>query len=66
MPKSTQDAALAAINYAIQTECGIDFLRCWTEGDFVTIRKEWPDAPEAVFVGADPLYVPASADLGPA
>lgn len=35
------------------------FLRYWNEGDFDVIRREWPDAPEEVFIGADPLYKPA-------
>lgn len=35
---------------------GLAFLRCWNEGNFDAIRREWPEAPEAVFVGADPLH----------
>lgn len=52
----TSDAAVAAIEYALRTDEGLEFLRCWLHGEFGSIRKEWPDAPEAVFVGADPLY----------
>jgi len=26
------------------------------EGEFDVLRKEWPDAPEDVYIGADPLY----------
>ena len=50
--------AVEAIKYALKNHCdgGIEFLRCWMYGDFGAIRKEWPDAPEGVFVGADPLY----------
>lgn len=50
--------AIAAIAFALQrrTEEPIEFLRCWFEGNFDSIRKEWPDAPEAVFIGADPLH----------
>jgi hypothetical protein len=33
------------------------FLRVWNEGEFDTIREEWPEAPEEVFIGADPRYV---------
>lgn len=50
------DAAVAAIEFAMQTDEGMNFLRCWIHGDFDVIRKEWPEAPEAVFIGADSLY----------
>lgn len=52
------DASVAAIEFALdtETECPMDFLRCWFHGDFDVIRREWPEAPEAVFVGADPLH----------
>ena len=51
------DAAIAAIEYALETDGeGLTFLHCWMHGDFVAIREEWPDAPEAVFIGADPLH----------
>ena len=57
----TQDPAAssnAAIKYALDKHAdgGMEFLRCWFYGDFGAIRNEWPDAPEAVFRGADPLY----------
>jgi hypothetical protein len=50
------DAAIAAINFALEAEEGLMFLRCWNEGDFKAIRGEWPEAPETVFIGVDPLY----------
>lgn len=50
-------AAVAAIQFALETDCGLDFLRSWNEGDFESIRGEWPEAPESIYVGADPLYV---------
>lgn len=52
------DAPTAAIRFALshECECPMDFLRCWFEGDFATIRREWPEAPDAVFIGADPLH----------
>lgn len=49
----------AAINYALKCgtgDGGLEFLACWREGNFSAIRREWPDAPDAVFKGADPLY----------
>lgn len=51
------DASTAAIKFALDTHTdgGMEFLRCWFHSDFESIRKEWPEAPEAVFIGADPL-----------
>ncbi|CAN7649824.1 hypothetical protein LJR129_005072 [Acidovorax sp. LjRoot129] len=51
----TQNSAIAAINFALETDDGLTFLRCWNEGNFEAIRREWPEAPKSVFVGADPL-----------
>lgn len=50
--------AIAAINFALSSECecSMEFLHCWTHGDFPEIRRDWPEAPEAVFIGADPLH----------
>lgn len=55
------NAAAAALAYALDygTEEPLEFLRCWYQGDFDVIRNEWPDAPAAVFIGADSLYKPA-------
>lgn len=58
-----QNAAAAAIQFALETDDGMAFLRCWNEGDFDAIRREWPEAPESVFVGADPLHVNSDAFL---
>lgn len=56
-------AAVAAIAFALQVEhedgSGMDYLRCWNEGDFDACRREWPEAPDECYVGADPLYKPA-------
>lgn len=53
-----QDAApaTAAIEFALATDDGLTFLRLWLHGEFDVIRKEWPEAPSAVFEGADPLF----------
>lgn len=50
-------AAVAAIQVALKDECGdgLQFLRYWNEGEFNILRRNWPDAPEAVYIGADPL-----------
>lgn len=50
------DAAVAAIAFALEDSEGMAFLRCWNEGNFDAIRREWPEAPEDVFIGADPLH----------
>ena len=43
-------AAKAAMEYAVVAEEGQVFLKLWQEGDFDSIRKEWPDAPETIYV----------------
>lgn len=53
---NNQNAAVAAIQFALETEDGLTFLRLWNQGDFNTIRREWPEAQEAVYIGADPLH----------
>lgn len=58
-PQGDTDAAVAAIQFALRDNEGMAFLRCWNQGDFDSIRREWPDAPEEVFIGADPLHVPS-------
>lgn len=55
--QSRESATVAAIEFALQPDSdGLEFLRVWFHGDFDSIRKEWPEAPEAVFIGADPLH----------
>lgn len=56
--------AVAAIAFALETDDEITFLRCWFSGDFDVIRREWPDAPEEVFIGADLLHPQTKARLG--
>ena len=57
-PVATWAAGTAAIEFALEdaTGEGMAFLRCWLYGDFDVIRKEWPEAPESVYIGADPLH----------
>ncbi|MYM37236.1 hypothetical protein GTP38_23190 [Duganella sp. FT94W] len=52
------NAAVAAIHFALELTDGteIDFLRVWNEGNFDALRKEWPEAPEAIYIGADPSH----------
>ncbi len=47
------DAAVAAIQFSLKTDEGLSFLRCWNDGDFDSIRREWPEAPNKVFFGAE-------------
>jgi len=53
---SQRNPAVAAIEFALNDDEPMEFLRLWYQGDFDVIREEWPDAPESVFVGADPLH----------
>jgi len=53
---SQSNPAVAAIEFALNDDEPMEFLRLWYQGDFDVIREEWPDAPESVFVGADPLH----------
>lgn len=50
------DPAVAAIQFALETHSdGLHFLRLWNEGEFDLLRREWPEAPEDIYIGADPL-----------
>lgn len=55
MANENRNAAVEAINFALQTDEGLVFLRLWQHGDFEAIRKEWPECPNSVFIGADSL-----------
>lgn len=41
--------SLAAIEFALIADDGLQFLRYWMVGHFDLIRKDWPDCPETVF-----------------
>ena len=64
------DAAVAIIQFILGGEGSfmddddekVDLLRRWNEGDFDYIRRNYPEAPEAIYIGADPLYKPKVAD----
>lgn len=51
----SRDAALAAIQFALENADGLRFLQHWKGGDYDVIRREWPEAPDAIFIGDDPL-----------
>ena len=51
-------AAVAAIAFALELDDiddTVQFLEWWNYGEFDKCRKEWPEAPEAVYAGADPM-----------
>lgn len=60
-----KNPTIALLNWIFDPSNDIDewdvLLRLWHEGDFETIRKEWGedyDIPDAIFIGADPLFKP--------
>lgn len=57
------NAAVAAIEFALEDEDGDGFLRNWNAGEFDVLRKHWPEAPDAVYIGADPLHPGTAAIL---
>lgn len=48
----------AATEFALRCDEGLEFLRAWMHGDWDVIRREWPEAPPAVYLAAA-----AAADL---
>lgn len=52
------DSACEAIKYVLANSCEspMEFLRCWTYGDFDAIRQEWENVPDSVFIGADQFH----------
>lgn len=54
------DPAVEAIKYALEKceDCydSVWFLRLWNEGDFESIREEYEDVPDEIFIGADSLF----------
>lgn len=57
--------ALAIIELALASEPhdAYDLLRMWMEGDFDAIRQGWPQAPDAVFAGAEVCHPETAAAL---
>lgn len=52
-----QEAYNAVITYMLgkgSMQEPMEFLRLWNEGDFDSLREEWPDAPPEIYY-ADPL-----------
>lgn len=55
-----ESPAVAAMRYAFEdieeTDETLEFLQMWYNGDFPELRNEWDNIPDAVFIGADPLF----------
>ncbi|AJY27769.1 ead/Ea22-like family protein [Burkholderia thailandensis 34] len=49
-------ASVAAIQYALDAEEGFEWLSLWNEGEFERCRRDWPDAPDDCYIGADPMH----------
>jgi hypothetical protein len=57
--ETPNNPAVAAIEFALElynTCDAMTFLEYWNEGSFPEIRENWPEAPDAVFDGADPQF----------
>lgn len=54
----TNNPAVHAINFALSTDQGIEYLRAWRQGEFDVCRNEWPEAPELCYLGAEPQGTP--------
>jgi len=68
-PRVGHEASTAAIVFALgldtSEECTY-FLREWSEGGFASLREEYPEAPEEVYLGADCLQPKTEAEAPPA
>jgi hypothetical protein len=55
-PQPTDEGATwrALCEFLLSTDDPMDFLRCWNEGNFEACRREWPEAPEAVYPTGGP------------
>lgn len=51
-------AATAAMDYVLchLEQAPLQFLQLWSEGRFDTLRRDWSDVPDQVFIGADPTF----------
>ena len=55
-------ASIAAIQFALQADEGMVWLRNWNEGEFEICRREWPESPPECYIGADQFYCPPEKD----
>ena len=60
--EASQDPASALITFILEHANGPDgfdpvyLMETWNEGNFEALRREWPELPEEVYIGADPLH----------
>lgn len=56
--RQSRDCAMAVINFMLDLDPddAMSFLNTWNVGEFDMCRKEWPEAPEACYIGADVLH----------
>jgi hypothetical protein len=54
--ENAPNPAVAAIEFALATDDGLEFLRLWFQGHFPEIREEWPECPKECFIGAEVGY----------
>lgn len=54
----SEDASNTVINFILANPCEspMEFLRCWNEGNFDSLRKEWPEAPDEIYIGPDQFH----------
>ncbi|MFP3609237.1 hypothetical protein SB778_03870 [Paraburkholderia sp. SIMBA_050] len=52
------NAAVPAIQFALEADEGMTWLRLWNEGEFEACRREWPEAPDDCYIGADQFFTP--------
>lgn len=52
------NAAVEAIKFSLESDQGDEFIAYWNEGEFDKCRRNWPDAPDECYFGADPLFKP--------
>lgn len=52
------NAAVAVIEFVLahKQDEPLALLELWSSGEFDTIRKNWENVPDEVFIGADPLF----------
>lgn len=60
--EAAQDPASALITFILEHANGPDgfdpvyLMETWNEGNFEALRRDWPELPEEVYIGADPLH----------
>ncbi|WP_186276575.1 hypothetical protein [Burkholderia gladioli] len=58
MSNVKSNPAVAAIRFALEADEGMTWLWLWNEGEFEICRREWPEAPDECYIGADMFFAP--------